>query len=163
MSIRRRYHLRKAAVKQLSTNLTKRFGKATSEVLKGVIELVELEDGSEVILVNGKPSLLKTSDGLFPTLTSINQIPVKRVTVDMGAVPYVAGGADIMAPGVVAADENIVPGDCVIVVDERHGKPLAVGLALVANSFMKASKGRVVKNLHFVGDEIWQLSSTRKD
>ena len=163
MLIRRRYHLRKASVKQLSTDLARRFGKVASEVLKGAIELVELEDGREVILVNGKPSLLKTSDGLFPTLTSINQIQLKRVTVDMGAVPYVAGGADIMAPGVVAADEDIVPSDCVIVVDERHGKPLAIGLALVAYPFMKASKGRVVKNLHFVGDKIWQLSSMRKD
>jgi PUA domain protein len=150
-------------MKQLSTNLAKRFGKAASDALKGAIELVELEDGREVILINGKPSLLKTSDGVFPTLMSIDRIQPKRVTVDMGAVPYVAGGADIMAPGVVTADEDIVPGDCVIVVDERHGKQLAIGLALVASPLMKASKGKVVKNLHFVGDKIWQLSSTRKD
>jgi len=162
MPIRRRYHLRKAPLKQLSAELVEKFGEAASETLEGTIELVELDGGREVILVNGKPFLLKTSDGLFPTLGSLGQIPLKRVIVDMGAVPHVASGADIMAPGVVRADEGIRPGDGVVIVDERHDKPLAIGLALVAGSAMKAPKGRVVKNLHYVGDEVWQLGSTGK-
>lgn len=149
-------------IKQLSSDLVKRFGKVAPEVLRGAVELVELEDGCEVILANGKPFLLKTLDGLFPTLTSIDQIPLKHVTINMGAVPHVVAGADIMAPGVVAADEGIAPGDGVVIVDERHCKPIAIGLALVGSASIKAPKGRVVKNLHCVGDEVWQLSSTRK-
>ena len=162
MSIRRRYHLRKASVKQLSAQLVERFGEAAPRIPEGAVELVEFEDGREVILANGKPFLLKTTDGLFPTLTSLDRIPLKCVTVDMGAVPYVAGGADIMAPGVIAVDEGIMSGDGVAIIDERHGKPLAIGLALVAGAAMKAPKGRVVKNLHYVGDEVWQLGSTGK-
>ncbi|KUO39961.1 MAG: hypothetical protein AVW06_03085 [Hadesarchaea archaeon DG-33-1] len=162
MSIRRRYHLRKASIKQLSSDLVKRFGKEAPEVLMGAVELLKLEDGREVILADGKPFLLKTLDGLFPTLTSIDQIPLKHVTINMGAVPHVVARADIMAPGVVAADEDIAPGDGVVIVDERHCKPIAIGLALVGSASMKAPKGRVVKNIHCVGDEVWQLSSTRK-
>jgi PUA domain protein len=75
----------------------------------------------------------------------------------MGAVPHIADGADVMAPGVVSVDEDILPGDGVVIVDERHGKPLAIGLALVAGADMKAPKGKVIKNLHHVGDEIWSL------
>lgn len=149
-------------MKQLLAELVGRFGEPASKVLEGTIELAELEDGREVILVNGKPFLLKTSDGLFPTLTSLDRIPLKRVIVDMGAVPHVVGGADIMAPGVVTADEGIMPGDGVVIVDEKHGKPLAIGLALAASAAMKAPKGRVVKNLHYVGDGVWQLGSTGK-
>lgn len=163
MPIIKRYHLQKAAVKQISAELVERFGKEASEVLTGAIEIVELEGGREVIFANGKPFLLKTSDGLFPTLTSLDQIPLKkRVVVDMGAVPHVVGGADIMTPGVVKADEDIMPNDGVVVVDERHGKPLAIGLALVSGPAMKAPRGRAIKNLHYVGDSIWKLGPTGK-
>jgi len=162
MPIIRRYHLQKAEVKQLSSELVERFGEAASEGLKGAIEIVELEGGRKVIFANGKPFLLKTSDGLFPTLTSLDQIPLKRVVIDMGAVPHVVGGADIMAPGVVKADEGIMPNDGVVIIDERHGKPLAIGLALVAGPTMKAPRGRAIKNLHYVGDNVWKLGPTGK-
>jgi len=115
-----------------------------------------------VVFANGKQFLLKTSDGLFPTLTSLDQILLKRVVVDMGAVPHVVGGADIMTPGVVKADEGIMPNDGVVIIDERHGKPLAIGLALVAGPAMKAPKGRAIKNLHYVGDNVWKLGPTGK-
>jgi PUA-domain protein len=162
MSIIKRYHLQKAAVKQLSTEIDTRFGRTASERLSGAIELIELDGGREVIFMNGKQFLLKTSDGIFPTLTSLDQIPLKRVVVDMGAVPHVVGGADIMSPGVVNADEGIMPNDCVVVIDERHGKPLAIGLALLSGPAMKGPKGRAVKNLHYVGDNVWKLGPTGK-
>ncbi|MDI6820347.1 MAG: DUF1947 domain-containing protein [Candidatus Hodarchaeaceae archaeon] len=162
MSINRRYHPRGALIKQLTAELANRFGKAAIELLKGDIEIVELKDGIEVVLVNGKPFVIKTKDGFFPTLASVDRIPLKRVVIDMGAVPHIVSGADIMAPGVVAADGDIALGDSVVVVDERHGKPLAVGLALVAGCDMKAPKGRVVKNLYYVGDGVWSLGSQIK-
>jgi len=136
-----------------------KFGSVAGELLDGIIEIVELQDNREVVLVNKKPIAFRTQDGIFPTLFSIEEIPLKRVIVDMGAVSHVAGGADIMAPGIVSTDEGISMGDCVVIVDERHGKALAIGLALVGGASMKGPKGRVVKNLHHVGDEIWKLSA----
>jgi len=139
--------------------LVEKFGNVAGEILEGIIEIVELQDGREVLLVNKKPIAFRTSGGMFPSLLSIERIPLKRVMVDMGAVSHVAGGADIMAPGIVKTDEGILVGDCVVVVDERHGKALAIGSALVEGALMKGPKGRVVKNLHHVGDEIWQFSA----
>ena len=149
--------MKKAAVKRLKHELAEKLGGAVSELLKGAIEVAELDDGREVLLVNGKPLVFRTPEGFFPTLRAADQIKLKCATVDMGAVPHVAGGADVMAPGVARADAGIAPNDRIIIVDERHGKPLAVGIALVDSANMRAPKGRVIKNVHHVGDEIWRL------
>ena len=53
------------------------------------------------------------------------------VTVDKGAIRFVSNGADIMAPGIVDADSEIKEGDLVIIVEEAHRKPLAIGKALM--------------------------------
>lgn len=153
----KRYHIRKAIVKEVAAEIARRFGAGREELLEGNVELIRFKDGREVFSVDGSPVVFKTQDGIFPTLASIERIPLKRVVVDMGAVPHVAGGADIMAPGVVLVDEKIEVGEAVVVVDERHGKPLAVGSALVPGTEMIAPKGKVVKNLHYVGDELWRL------
>ena len=79
----------------------------------------------------------------------------------MGAVPYVCNGADIMAPGIVRVEGEFGKGDLVLVVDEKHGKPLAVGESLDDSGSLRNTKqGAVVKSVHFVSDEIWNLSKT---
>ncbi len=159
MSIKRRYHVRKASLKRLAREVAEKFGVAASELLKGAIETVELDDGEEIIVVNGEVLLFRSRGELFPVLKALDRVPLKRVVVDMGAVSHVVNGADIMAPGVVSADENIAPDEGVVVVDERHGKPLAVGMALVSGAEMRSLKGKVIKNLHYVGDEVWRLQA----
>lgn len=156
MTIKRRFCPKKDIVRQLRDALVQKFGSGVNELFTGAIEVAELESGGEVLLISGAPIAFRTPDGIFPTLFSANKFQLKRVTVDMGAVPHVAGGADVMAPGVVSAEEGIAPGDCVVVVDERHGKLLAIGTALVGGSAMKGPRGKVIKNLHYVGDEIWK-------
>ena len=153
MSIKRRYWLRKGEVKHLAAEVEK-FG--LRDVMKKRVEVLELEDGSEIILVEGKGLLVRLREGIFPTLPWVDT-KLRRVVVDMGAVPHVANGADVMAPGVVSADPQINGGDPVVVVDERHGKALAVGIALVPGAEMKAPKGKVVKNVHHVGDKVWRF------
>jgi len=159
MPIKRRYHVRKALLKQLTQKVVEKFGETTGELLEGAIEVMELGEGREIILVDGKVLLFRLSDEIFPTLKSLDRIPLKRVVVDMGAIPHVTNGADIMAPGVVSADEEITLGEGVVIVDERHNKPIAVGQALVPGAKMRGPKGKVIKNLHYVGDEIWQLQA----
>jgi len=159
MSIRRRYHLRKALLKQITREVVDRFGEPAAELLKGSIEVLELEGGKEVILASGEALLFRLSGKIFPMLKSLDRIPLKRVVVDMGAVPHVANGADVMAPGVVSADGEVTPGEGVAVVDERHGKPIAVGQALVPGVEMQGPRGEVIKNLHHVGDEIWRFQA----
>lgn len=80
----------------------------------------------------------------------------KWVTVDMGAVRYLANGADVMAPGITDADPGIEIDDMVWVRDEKNLRPLCVGRALMPGAMMGPSgSGKAVKTLHFVGDPIW--------
>jgi PUA-domain protein len=158
MPVNRRYHLRKSAVKELADELTYKFGAPAKEILKGSIEIIELKDDAQVILSNGEAVLFRGERGLFPTLVSVNLFPLKHVVVDMGAVGPVTNGANIMGAGVVRVDEGISRGDLVAVLDEQHGKPLAIGTALADGGLLKGSKGEVVKNMHHIGDKLWDLT-----
>jgi len=76
----------------------------------------------------------------------------------MGAVPHVYNGADVMAPGIVDADPDIRPGDLVWVRDERNGRPLAVGRAILDGSTMvREERGKAVEMIHHVGDDLWRI------
>lgn len=99
MPIKRRYHLRKALLRQLTREVVEKFGEPAVELLKGPIEVLELEEEREVILAAGEALLFRFSGKIFPMLKSLDRIPLKRVVVDMGAVPHIANGADVMAPG----------------------------------------------------------------
>ena len=73
----------------------------------------------------------------------------------MPAVKFIANGADVMRPGIKEFD-NFKKNQIIIIVDETHQKPLAIGEALVSSEEMKSlDSGKVIKNLHHVGDKIW--------
>ena len=113
----------------------------------------------KIFYLEGKPLLAATKDGLIPTLLfekALSLLP--RITVNMGAVPYVCNGADVLAPGIVRIEGAFAVGDLVLVVDERHGKPLAVVSALVDSQAASGLKrGKVAGNLHYVGDALWNM------
>jgi PUA domain protein len=151
----KRYRLRKDELKELEAEVGGKFG-GLGELFGKNVEVIELEDGDKIILKDGKEILAKIDGGLVPTLPAVDSAQLKRVVVDMGAVPHVANGANIMAPGVVSADDVRV-GDTVVVVDERHGKAIAVGLVLMNGPQMKGARGPAVKNIHHVGDSVWRF------
>ncbi len=65
-----------------------------------------------------------------------------------------------MAPGgIVEADPDIKEGgDFVIVVEETHRKPLAIGKALMEGQQMVDSEsGKAIKSISHVGDKIWSF------
>lgn len=63
-----------------------------------------------------------------------------------------------MAPGIRSISDGVSEEHLLVVVDEKHGKYLAVGKALLDAASMKATKhGKVVSNLHYVGDPIWEV------
>ena len=113
--------------------------------------------------MDGKPCFIQKEKVFFPFLKLLNHFNnvLPRVVVDMGAIPFVTSGADIMRPGIVGLDQNLGKGDVVVVVDEKHGKPLAVGnMLLPAGEALQTKHGRIVHNLHHVGDKIWRFVST---
>jgi len=123
---------------------------------KPYVEKVQLRDG-ELILVDGKPVILRKRGQLVPTLKFDSAVKrLARLVVDMGAVPHICNGADIMVKGVRSVDREFVKGALVVIVDETHGKHLAIGEALVdSTSIRQMEKGKVASNLHFVGDDAW--------
>lgn len=124
--------------------------------LKPPIELAKA-NGDEIFLISGKPIFAKSNNNLFPTLVSerlLSSMP--KITVDLGAVPHVCNGADIMVPGIVHFEGNFNKGDIVVIADERHRKPLAITIALYnAKQAKMLKQGKILKNIHHVGDRLW--------
>jgi PUA domain protein len=122
------------------------------------VEIETVKD-SEIIFVDGVAIGFRRTSELAPVLTNTSALDgMPRVVVDMGAVPHVAGGADIMAPGIRKVSGEFAERQFLVVVDEKHGKYLAVGRALMGSGSMAATKkGKVVENIHYVGDLIWEL------
>lgn len=125
------------------------------------VEVAEA-DATKIFLIDGKPLLFNIEDIIFPTLfftEFLGHLP--RIVVDMGAVPYVCKGADVMAPGVVKIEGEFEKGATVLIVDVKHGKPLALGESINDDETSRATKkGALVKNLHYVSDKIWELAKT---
>jgi PUA domain protein len=120
------------------------------------IEVNETET-ADLFIVDGLALLARQDEALFFTLNFEDIFPsVPKIVVDMGAVPYVCKGADVMSPGIRSIKDDFEQGDLVIVVDERHGKALAVGSALYSSDEMKTiDRGKTIKTLHYVGDKLW--------
>jgi PUA domain protein len=76
--------------------------------------------------------------------------------VDIGAVPYICNGAHLMAPGITKFTGTFNDGDIIIINEERHNQPLAIGRSLLPSSQLQYTQtGKVALNLHYVGDPIW--------
>jgi PUA domain protein len=127
---------------------------------KTPVELVVLENRTELYLVNERLWLVRTKEMTYPSLHALldGAVTLPKIVVDMGAVPYIANGADVMGPGIVAADDSITEGDIVVVIDQKNQTPLAIGRAIFESSKMKTkSKGRAVTVIMYVGDWLWDL------
>ncbi len=85
-----------------------------------------------------------------------------KAIVDAGAIKFVCNGANVMRPGIKKFTE-FQKDDIICVVEEVHGKFLAVGKALVSSAEMSAiTKGEVVKNLHYISDKYWDAAKLIK-
>lgn len=155
--IRKRKRLRSKEVKAFAEELRERTG---VDVISQD-DAVDIAQSSEfdVLFINGDILALIYEGKAFPTVRGMLSVRPARnhVTVDMGAVPFVRNGADIMAPGIVDADPGIKEGDVVWIRDEKNLVPLAVGVSSVAGTELKGSKGKVIKNIHNVGDKLWKV------
>jgi PUA domain protein len=156
----RRYFLKDKEAKLLLNKASERIGVDLKQILnfKGNVELVETEF-AEIYLFDGKPLLAKAGENFFPTLVFNEFLALApKIVVDMGAIPHICNGANVMAPGILRFEGQFEKGDFVLVVDEKHGKPLAVGEALFGiDEAEKVKQGVVVKNVHFASDRLWNF------
>ncbi len=156
MKIKSRHHLKGSEAKKIIATLEP-FLEDDSRIRKASLEQAITDEGVDLIFIDGKP-LMMIIEGqpFFTVLGAIELSPKKKlVMVDSGAVRFIVNGADVMSPGIVSADPEIAPGDLVIIVEERHKKPLAIGRALIPGTEMKG-EGKAIKSLHHVGDQVWK-------
>ncbi|MAG60857.1 RNA-binding protein [archaeon] len=129
---------------------------------KDSIERIEDKDNNlKIISVNKVPAFFYYEERLIPTIKFLHTKPefLKTVTVDMGAIKFVVSGADIMRPGIMEYNQLITEGEIIAIIDERNKMVICVGISLLDASVIKEQeKGKSVKNIHYVGDEIWKFS-----
>jgi len=125
----------------------------------GKKDRVVLDDiENKVVIMKEKTALFfYEGEKLVPTLRLLlERTLLKQVTVDMGAVKFMSSGADVMRPGITDVDLSLEKGELAVIVDETHKKPLCVARALFSGEEMAGmTEGKVLKNVHFVGDKLW--------
>lgn len=156
LKIKKRYYLKKKKLREVQEKLGD-----YAELIgpKSKVEIIET-DLPDILLVDGEPLVMMLDDEPLPTVKGALKMDIRSgyVVVDMGAVKFVAKGADVMSPGIVDADPSIEKGDLVVIIEESHKKPLAVGRSLISGPEMVESReGKAVKSLHYIGDDIWNL------
>jgi PUA domain protein len=155
---RRRRLLSSKEVRDFSADVSSALGNEYDDLFDRIskIELIETDEG-DIYYFDGRPVLVKIGEKRIPTLLFgelLKRLP--WVFIDRGAIPHVCNGADVMAPGIKEIKGAFKEGMLVVVGDSEHKKALAVGLAMLGDGEARQTKkGKVVKNLHHVGDPIW--------
>ena len=152
-------HLKDRESKQIIKDFTTRFPASTKslDLVRHLEE--EMVEDNLVLFADDKPWIVRIQGRLFPSL-KYDQVLVTlpKIIVDMGAVPHIANGAQIMRPGIRQIEGHFNRDDVIIIEDERHRKMIALGIAETDSEQMRTmTKGRVIANIHYVGDPLWQV------
>ena len=159
--IKKRHFLKKRDQRIELDRIEEILGSNVSKLDDVRIESGELDDGTKILLLDSEIIFFETNGRLFPSLHALLKgiIQIPAVAVDMGAIRFVINGADIMRPGITKIDDGISEGSVVAIVDETHGKPLAVGISTMSSEDLRAaSKGKVIQSVHYVNDHLWDFS-----
>lgn len=156
--IRKRHRLREKEIKALDEEIKTRLG--ADAFTTG--EAVDRAESSEfdVLFIGNQVQGIIYQGKAFLTVRGLLKHPATKsyVTVDMGAVPFVTKGADVMGPGIVDADQGIAPGDLVWIRDVKNMRPLAIGEAMVNGEQMRTkAPGKAIKSIHYVADKLWKV------
>lgn len=142
--------MKRKAAKKLLAELSDTF----VDLQAGKVETAKFEE-KELYLFDESIEFVKDENGFYPFLGGSYLDNLPKVVVDMGAIRFVCNGADVMAPGITDMGAFGV-GDIVVIRDVTHGKALAIGVAKKSSVDIEMSKkGKVIKNLHYVGDKLW--------
>ncbi|MFW9965231.1 MAG: DUF1947 domain-containing protein [Candidatus Sifarchaeia archaeon] len=157
--IKKRHLLKKREQRDEIAKIEEELGSSIKRLdAKSQLEGGVLDDGSRILLLNGEIIFFQHEGRMFPALRALlnGLIDVPRITVDMGAVKYVVNGADIMRPGITHVDDRVKENGIVVIVDENHGKPLAVGISkMKAEDLRAVTSGKVIKSIHHINDDLW--------
>ncbi|TFG21868.1 MAG: RNA-binding protein [Promethearchaeota archaeon] len=166
MNIRQRHFIKHTEIKQLKEEIIQQYDEVFFNKLfpkKANVEYILAENDDEFYAINNDLKLWKSKkEGYIPVLTQLleEKIVLKKVVVDMGAVKFLTlNKADVMRPGITKIDPSIKKDDIIQIIDETHGRALAVGKALFsAKEMQEKKKGKVIINLHTINDDVWKLA-----
>jgi PUA domain protein len=124
---------------------------------KEILEEIDIDNG-KLYLLDGKPFAISTASGLFPSLLNDNVLKtLPSIIVDMGAIPHICNGADIMRPGIREIHGEFRKGAVLLVRDVKFGKSIGICVAETSSELMQTmGKGKAAQNVHYVGDSFWQ-------
>ncbi len=161
VSIKTRAFLDKKRTRAFKEEMTKKFGDRVADYITENVEEGVLDNGGAVILIKKEPRFFKEKGQdaeWIPFVDVAREIRMKRVVIDQPAVPYISGGADVMRPGIVKVDDDIVKDDFVAIVDQKNQVPIAIGKAMYSAADITAmDKGKAIKTVHHAGDKYWAL------
>jgi PUA-domain protein len=144
--------------KQLSKSDIKKLLDENKYLEKFISKKSNLAMDDNFLLIDNKPLFFTFENKIIPTLPillkDITTLP--QVIVDKGAIKFVVNGADIMRPGIIGCDD-FEKDSFVVIIEETYKKPLAVGQVLFnSKDLLEKKEGKVIKNIHFIGDLIWE-------
>lgn len=154
---------------RISSIIDNKYGAGSSEALGlnrqrlVLLNEVGFDDLMDEIIIDGEVVgsiryLLQLEDwDFYPRLIGAQRIferdtppKKKQVTVDEGAVKYIADGANVLAPGVKDLDPHLRKSEAVVVLSPT-GKVLSTGtMRINAKELKDKKKGTVVKPKHFL-------------
>ncbi|XP_064605248.1 eukaryotic translation initiation factor 2D-like [Liolophura sinensis] len=161
--------------KKLRAQIAKLYPNLTSEMLGEIIPAKEemsimkvytgSGDSALVYILQKNPIFFEVFDKLYPSVYTLWKCPdILPVFATWPPVfGKLAGGADLMLPGVVVrAGDNLPSVEKAEVCAVRlvgSRAPIATGVALMSSDDMRDSgmKGKGVKICHIVGDELWSV------
>jgi PUA-domain protein len=150
--------LRKSEIKELNEKLAKydiELGKKDKVIIN------DINQTYSIISINDKPEFFEYDNKIIPLLKSNTKYfeKLKKIIVDMGAIRFVASGADIMRPGIVEIEDSIEEDEPVAIIDTDNKKVLSMGIAMFNSENMKSKdSGKVIKNIHYPNDDLWKNS-----
>lgn len=109
-------------------------------------------------LIKSQHLKYKIEDEYIPHLKSDEVKLLKKITIDVGAVPFLVKGADMMRPGIVKIDTSIKKNEIISIVDEIKGLIIGVGIAMHNYEEMQnMNSGKMILTLHYFKDDFYTI------
>ncbi|RZF42404.1 hypothetical protein LSTR_LSTR004212 [Laodelphax striatellus] len=123
-----------------------------------------------VYCVQKIPLVFELADVMYPTVYMLWEAPelLPVFTTHPEVFSFIAGGADLMLPGVILPEPitpnsygNLEKGSRVCVTLKNNRAPMAVGVTALSSSdmFMANKRGKCVSVFHFYGDHLSSLET----
>jgi len=145
--------------RDLQTKLIELYGEKVTQFFQKSLILQSIKTEEGTFIVKEKRILWFLYDGKYlPSIHLLREfnLGLHKIVVDVGAIKFITNGADVMAPGIVFFDESIRKDTYVVIHEEKVNAIIGVGISLKdAEEFNKSKKGKVIKLIHHLKDEIW--------